>query len=542
VLLLVNLLPRAVCASAADEQIVESVINHLERVYLYGELQIRDVTIDAAEALARFYGQRRFEPIWFSSRGELRRAGQLREAIADGASHGLTVERYHLAAVDTAAAAGRWGDAELLLSQAFLSQARHRILGVVDPAGVDPDWRLRQNRLDEADLLEALGRGANPRRLLNRLWPKARGYWQLLEARADLDAAAGEPELPPVPDGTLLAPGTDDPRVPLIRARLGLSPKEGERYDSELALAIRDLQRSVGLEPDARIGPNTLAVINRRRAERLLQIDANLERWRWLPEAFPDRYVVVNIADYSLLAVERGRTALAMDVIVGRTYRQTPVFTETMKYLVINPFWEVPTRLARQDELPRLRADPERMARLGFEAALGSAGPMVPVNRIDWREVGSQTPFRLRQRPGPDNPLGRIKFMLPNEFAVYLHDTPARGLFDRTERSFSSGCIRLAEATVLAEWVLGRQHERWDRARLEEAMASGRTQSVVLEEPVPVYIVYFTAYVDASGELLLLHDLYDRDRKVIAALTETVGAQRERKVAENAAPETLQHE
>jgi murein L,D-transpeptidase YcbB/YkuD len=209
-----------------------------------------------------------------------------------------------------------------------------------------------------------------------------------------------------------------------------------------------------------------------------------------------------------------------MEVIVGRSYRQTPVFTETMKYLVFNPFWDVPRRLAVEDELPQLKKDPARLARAGFEAALAPGEQMRPVDRIDWQVVSESTPFRLRQRPGAENPLGRIKFMLPNEFAVYLHDTPARGLFDRTERSFSSGCIRVADATALAGWVLEQQHERWPAGRIEEAVDSGQTRTVLLDEPVPVYIVYFTAYVNTQDELVLLRDLYGRDAPVIAALRE----------------------
>lgn len=511
------LTPRDRAPTDAEEQITLGLINQLESVYLYGELRVEQVLLVDSETLFRFYAERHFEPLWVSASGESDRARQLRAAVADARSHGLAAYRYHLDAADQAEAQGRWADAELLLGQAFLLQARHRALGVVDPAGVDPDWRVRRSGLNEMDLLGAVARGVSPGSVLDQLWPQARGYQQLLEARRKLVADLGNPEPPLVPGGTVLAPGMEDARVPLVRRRLGLEGGS-EIYDSGLALDVRALQRSVGLEPDARIGPNTLAILNRTQRDRIAQVDANLERWRWLPQEFPDRHLLVNIADYSLLAVDGGEVDLSMEVIVGRSYRQTPVFTETMKYLVFNPFWDVPRRLAVEDELPKLHRDPARMARAGFEAALTPNESMRPVDRIDWRVVTASTPFRLRQRPGAANPLGRIKFMLPNEFAVYLHDTPSRGLFDRTERSFSSGCIRVADAMALAGWVLEHQHDQWPASRIEDAVASGRTSTVVLDEPVPVYIVYFTAYVNGKNELVLLKDLYGRDGPVIAAL------------------------
>jgi len=513
---------RARAPADADEAITLELINQLESAYLYGGLSVQQVPLVDAETLSRFYAERHFEPLWVSAEGEQGRARQLRAAIEDARAHGLAAYRYHLDAVDRAEALGRWADAELLLGQAFLLQTRHRAFGVVDPAGVDPDWRVRRSGLDELELLRAVARGASPGSVLDRLWPQARGYQQLLDARRKLaaDIGEGEPEPPLVPGGPVLSPGMEDARIVAVRRRLGENDGD-ERYDAGLALEIRALQRSAGLEPDARIGPNTLAVLNRSRRDKIAQIDANLERWRWLPEAFPERHILVNIADYSLLAVDRGEIELAMQVIVGRSYRQTPVFTETMKYLVFNPFWDVPRRLAVEDELPQLKKDPARLARAGFEAALPPGEPMRRVDRIDWQAVSAATPFRLRQRPGAENPLGRIKFMLPNEFAVYLHDTPALGLFDRTERSFSSGCIRVADAMALAAWVLEKQREPWPAGRIDAAVASGQTSTVVLDEPVPVYIVYFTAYVNAADELVLLRDLYGRDGPVIAALGES---------------------
>jgi len=506
-------------ATHAEDDIGVALINHFESAAMYGALNVQGVAISSHEDLARFYADRRFEPIWVSPQGENRPAARLRQAIAEGVIHGLAAERYHLAAADAAAAAGAWGDEELLLSQAFLDQARHRALGVVDPGRVDPNWLVQRTSIDDIELLESVARGGNPIRVLNRLWPRAREYWRLLQAKRQLlsDNSAAEP--PPIPPGRTLKRGMDDARVPALRARLTGSTDTGTVYDSDLAAAVIAFQRSVGIEPDGVLGPDTLQMLNLSRQDRLRRADVNLERWRWLHDAFPATYVLVNIADFRLLAVRRRHTALDMPVIVGRRYRQTPVFTETMKYLVFNPFWDVPQTLAVQDELAKLRADAAKMAGQGFDAAPKAGGPMQPVDTIDWQQVSAEVfPYRLRQRPGPDNPLGRVKFMLPNEYAIYLHDTPARSLFERTKRGFSSGCIRVGDARALAEWVLQDQRERWDPQRIETAVTSGQTQTVVLDAPVPVFIVYFTAYAEPSGELVVEPDIYDRDPRIISAL------------------------
>lgn len=356
-------------------------------------------------------------------------------------------------------------------------------------------------------------------RSLNALWPESSGYWRLIEARTGLLAAPDTTPQIRIPGGKTLKPGTSDDRVPLLRRRLGLSDSGDLLYSQQLAAAVSAFQTGAGLEPDGVLGPATLAALNRTREEKILQIEANLERWRWLPREFPDRYIWVNAADYRLTAVRRKRVELSMRVIVGRPYRQTPVFTESMKYLVINPYWDVPRNLAIRDQLPLLRADARAMAAKGFEAARLDDGRMQSVDTINWAQVSENAfPYRLRQKPGPANPLGFIKFMLPNEHAIYLHDTPARALFERTERTFSSGCIRIDDAVALAEWVLAGNPDHWDRARIENAITSGETRTIVLEEPTPVYIVYFTAYTDDSGNLILHRDIYDRDTRITAAL------------------------
>ena len=238
-----------------------------------------------------------------------------------------------------------------------------------------------------------------------------------------------------------------------------------------------------------------------------------------MPDRLPADHILVNVPAFQLSAVRDGSTELAMPVIVGEPLRPTPAFRQDLQYLVFNPYWEIPETIAVEDKLPELRKDPSRLAGQGVEAARWGSDEMVPVDQIDWRRVPAEPfPYRLRQLPGPDNPLGRIKFMLPNEQAVYLHDTPNRSLFDRCQRGFSSGCVRLANAQRLAEWVLQSQDEIWDSARIGTQITSGETRNLTLDAPIPVFIVYLTSYVDAEGTLRFYRDLYASDPYIISAL------------------------
>jgi len=289
-------------------------------------------------------------------------------------------------------------------------------------------------------------------------------------------------------------------------------------YDADLEHEVKAFQLAAGLEPDGLVGDGTLEVLNASRGSWIDRIDANLERWRWLPRATPSTYIRVNIASYRLRVIEDGETALAMNVIVGKPYRRTPVFTETMKYLVFNPYWNVPFSIATKDKLPLLKTDAAAEAAKGFDAKPRGSEVFVPVDAIDWTDVTRRGfDYLLRQRPGPQNALGQVKFMLPNPYSVYLHDTPSRELFAKQERGFSSGCVRLERPMVLAQWLLARDGHR-DAGRVDALIASAETSTIYLRKPVPVYIVYFTAFVDDDGHVAFRRDVYERDRAIVEAL------------------------
>jgi L,D-transpeptidase YcbB len=492
-----------------------------------GPLTAGDVPLYAPDPVVDFYERRAFAPIWVEADGRAgARLDALQKALADAREHGLNPDAYHLAAIrERIWDPGRAAELELLATDAYVMHAQHRFAGVVDPRSVDAHWHLDGAESDVIASLGLVAEGHGVTFTLDALWPDAPEYWVLLAEKRRLEArrhSAGEAEShAAIPPGVLLRAGSRGPRVAALRTHLGVTGDDPETFDAALEDTVQAFQREQGLAVDGIVGPNTLELLNLGDAGRIARINVNLERWRWLPRPLPPTHVRVNIADFSLTVIDAHREVVRMGVIVGRPYRQTPVFTELMRYLVLNPDWTVPRRIAVQDKLPQLRRDAAALARQGFEACpTGCPAQMRPVDQYDWSGVTARNfDFQLRQQPGPDNALGRVKFILPNPYAVYLHDTPARELFARGTRAFSSGCIRLERALDLAEWVLRDQPE-WTRERIDAVVDSGRTVTVLLRTPLPVIMLYFTAITDESGAVRLRPDLYQRDPDVAAALAE----------------------
>jgi murein L,D-transpeptidase YcbB/YkuD len=349
---------------------------------------------------------------------------------------------------------------------------------------------------------------------LQSLWPQHDEYLALIAKRVEL-SQLDEPFTEIIPSGPLLRQGDKGPRVQQLYTRLSGPGEHPDVFDAQLGLAVKQFQRAAGLEADGIVGEGTLEILNSNRFSWIDRVDANLERWRWLPRQLPATYIRVNIAAFRLRGIEDNRQALAMDVIVGRPYRQTPIFTGTMKYLVFFPFWNVPTSIAIKDKLPLLRENPELLALLGYEAKLAGSEEFAPVQTIDWPRI-KPGGFLLRQKPGEQNALGKVKFMFPNIHDVYLHDTPDKALFKKTERTFSSGCIRVADAPALVEWLTRRDGNFLD-ADLPKLLTSGPTTTLYLAKPVPVYLVYFTAFVD-DGSVVFRRDIYNRDQRIIDEL------------------------
>ena len=497
-----------------------------------GPLRIDGRSLDRP-VLTRFYRPREFAPAWGPVDGGPERASRLLQALTAAEAHGLEPARYHVEAIRArgAGAAAGWSvETELLLTDAFVRYATDLRSGRRPPGFAEADWGIPAQPFDAGSALTRVLREPTTwTTLLASLPPPAPDYGRLVDALRRLRAVAAQGDWPLVHAGTPLRPGDDDARVAVLRTRLAVEdervPRGGEtRYDGQLEDGVRRFQSRHGLAADGIVGQATIRSLNVSAADRARQITLNLERWRWLPRDFGRHYIVVNVADAMLDVVLDGQTVLASRVVVGDVRHPTPVVRTRMDAIILNPRWSVPTSIAAAEILPRIRENARYLAE----------NHMVILERresdpfgleIDWATIPSDPfPFRLQQEPGPDNPLGRIKFDIPNRFDVYLHDTPNRSLFTRPVRTASHGCIRVERADDLALHVLTDGTGRWTKRRLEEAIASPGSPRIALARPLPVYILYWTAFADPDGAVQFRDDVYGRDRRLADLLASRVGS------------------
>jgi murein L,D-transpeptidase YcbB/YkuD len=362
--------------------------------------------------------------------------------------------------------------------------------------------------------------------VLRRLDPPHPGYVALRAAyeRYRSLARAGGWRL--VRPGAPLGPGRESVRVPALRSRLGAEedlgppPADSLRFDEGLRQAVLRFQRRYGLDTTGVVRAGDIEALDVPAAERAHQIELNLERWRWLPDSLGDRHVLVNIPEFTLRVIEHDRTVAAMRVVVGKSSWPTPVFSAQVRYLVFNPLWNVPATIGAKEVLVEAQKDPEYLARNNIRVYEGTErdAPEVDAASIRWSMLSpDDLPYTFREDPGPANPVGHIKFMCPNPFSVYLHDTPSGQYFRRIERAFSHGCVRVEKPLELAEYVLGGRPE-WDRKGIAAAIDTSHNQAVTVPEPLPVHFFYFTAWVDEQGEVEFRRDIYGLDDLLDKAL------------------------
>jgi len=494
------------------------------------------------EQVRSFYQQRDYQPAWLTDRGSTPQLPLLLEALRASSDEGLCPEHYHLRTLESylplLADSGRLGrtlpqswqpQLELLLTQAYFRYAGDLIGGQVDPSRVNPDWRLPSREADLGKLLEYALESHRLGPVLGDLVPSHPNYLRLRYALIRYRELTARGGWQPLPAGESLRPGKPDPRLEGLRARLAAegdfpewSGKKGPTvFDPETVQALRRFQQRHGLAIDGVLGPRTLEELNVTPHQRVRQIELSMERWRWLPKSLGERYLMVNIAGFQLQVVEKDQVVLEMPVIVGTGYRKTPVFSARMTYLEFAPTWSVPPTILREDKLPKIKANPAYLTNHHFEIipyGSRSGAPLDPAS-LDWSRITPRNfPGMLRMKPGTWNPLGRVKFMFPNPYSVYLHDTNERHLFDNNIRTFSSGCIRIQRPFDLALYLL--QPEGWDANRVNAAMASSRPKRTDLSQGLPVHILYWTAWVDQNNRMQFRRDLYQQDLDLEFALAD----------------------
>ncbi len=492
--------------------------------------------------IPEFYAARDFEPAWSTPHGPTSQARALLEEIGQAGDEGLSPEDYHFGRLQamatqlasagpdaTPAALGRRADFDLLMTDAAFLLGAHILGGRVNPETIHASWSAFSHEVDLVRLLNDGLQGGRMTNLLQGLRPPYTGYSGLRQALKDYRRMAAAGGWPQLEEGPSLRMEDHSPLVARLRERLVSSGDLDDTpallpdvFDETLETAVKAFQHRHGLKADGVVGKKTRQVLNVPVEQRVQQLLINMERWRWIPNNLGPRYVVVNIADFNLTMVDEGRVRGTMRVVVGRSYRKTPVFSGNMTYLDFNPFWNVPRTLAVEDILPQIKKDPAYIEREGFRVFSGwseDAAELSP-DAVDWASFHQDYfPVRLQQAPGPKNALGRIKFMFPNQYAVYLHDTPAKGLFDAVSRSFSSGCIRVEDPVTLAGFVLEGM-EGWDREKIAMHLGDGQRQVVRLQRPIPVHLLYWTAWSDENGMVFFREDIYERDAPLIKALKE----------------------
>jgi murein L,D-transpeptidase YcbB/YkuD len=397
----------------------------------------------------------------------------------------------------------------------------------VNPVTIDPEWFIKRREVDLVSIFERAVATRTIEESLRALSPSQPEYARLREALSRYRELARSAPAPPLRGGSSIEPGERDGRVRGLRTRLAIALDESEMpppltetefYDPDLVEAVRMVQRRYGLHDDGVVGGATREALNREPSELAAQIEVNMERWRWLPADLGARHLLVNVAGFELRAKEDGETALAMRVVVGRPYRRTPVLTSRITHIAVNPSWTVPETIAKEDVIPAVRKDVGYLEKMHLRVFNGWAedAPELDPRQIDWSSAAPLR-YRFRQDPGPWSPLGRIKFLLPNSHDIYLHDTPDQKLFERAARGFSSGCIRLEEPFALLDYLL-RSEPPATAERVEEARAGDEERILPLAEPLPIHILYWTAWVDGRGQVNFRNDLYGRDAPVLAAL------------------------
>jgi murein L,D-transpeptidase YcbB/YkuD len=518
-------------AVADTAEVSDALRIEIEQLRESGRLSIGGIDVASGHLLAEFYERRGFAPAWESTD----KVRDLISVIKTTASDGLDPDDYHLAIIEDVYRQLEGGRQlapkeqtaiDIALTDSLIRLGYHQRFGKVNPYDLDPMWNFTRELggRDPARTVQNAIEAESLPDYLAGVFPRVQLYRQLQSYLAQYRSIVASGGWPSIPEGPTLKPGNADGRLSTLARRLAISGDLSaeaavmvfDNYSGALESAVRNFQGRHGLDADGVVGPATLRALNVPAEDRVDQIRLNLERARWVLDGLEDDFVIVNIAGFRAYLYRDRKPVWSTRVVVGKTYHKTPVFRSEMKYIVFNPTWTVPYSIATKEMLPKIQRDPAYLSSRNFDVMDGDGNVIDPAS-VDWSQVTRRN-FRYTfiQRPGTSNALGEIKFIFPNQYSVYLHDTPSKSLFARAERTFSHGCIRVDRPFNFAEVLL--RPDGWNQQSIQAERATRKTRSVFLSKPLPVLLLYWTAAVGEDGQVYFFDDVYERDQRILSAL------------------------
>lgn len=498
-----------------------------------------DTKIRALPTVTAFYKNRNYEPLWTSPANARQTLVDLLDAVDASRRDGLRPTDYHLEALqelfdvyvsEDAVNQASSAQLELVATDSFLVLAAHNYSGNMNRGSLTPNWSVDRG----VDLKTRLVKAVESNRVrssLSGLLPKEPEYQFFKEQLALLKVERPESEGPKIEGGPLLQKGMTDPRVAQAKQRmqaLGFyeipaDAADGDLYvfDPDFREAMVRFQKHVNLQEDGFIGEPDISALNKFHAFRIEQLKANMERWRWLPNQLGQRHIRVNVPNYQMKLWQDGQEVFASDAVVGTKAHATPIFSDVLEYLVFNPSWSVPASIAKRQVVPSFKNDPGIIERNGY--VLYQNNKVVDPSKIDWSTVNpSNFPYSIRQKPGPTNAMGNVKFMFPNQYSVYLHDSSVRAFFSLSKRSHSSGCVRLRRPMELA-YELITYEGKMTQADIDDIVEPGGKETrVSLKKPIPIHMIYQSVIPDENGDARFLFDIYDLDQRMVRAAAQSI--------------------
>jgi len=519
--------------SKAESNISGMIKSRLDDLSVDENTRIAGEKMHSIEYISNLYAKNDYQPFW--TKAEY--VGDAISALAGSYHDGLLTDDYHLQAIirlhteivaimdESEVKISKTADLDLLLTDGVIYYADHLLFGKTDPVTLENTWNFGFAPIPDLNA-ESLSQYISAREIIPRLEelrPDMHLYDTLLNTLAQYRHIMANGGWGAVLAGGKIEPENNDARIPAIRKRLQitneLSPTDSASsafYDKILEKDIKAFQATHGLEPDGVIGVGTFRELNVPVEDRIAAIRVNMERIRWVAGNMPQKFIIVNIAAFWLMMADQGEIVHYTPVVVGRPLSKTPVFRDKMRYIEFNPTWTQPRSIVKDETVPKLKKDSSYLEK-NHMVLLDSKGNLVPVSSLDFKNLSaSKFPYLVRQEPGPWNALGEVKFMFPNKYDIYLHDTPSKSLFSRASRAYSHGCIRVKNPVDLAVKLL--EGTEYDRKKIEKIIDTHVTTRVNLPEPLDILLMYWTCGVDRDGKVFFVPDIYELDLTVLRAL------------------------